>query len=194
MQQTINNLAKAFVGESQARNRYAMYSKVAKNEGYEQIAAIFLETAEHEREHAKQVFKMIQELKSGSSEDLSELKIESGVPTVLGTTAENLKAAIAGEHYETTTMYPEFAEIAKSEGLAAVATRLGFIGKAETHHEERYVKMLAVVESGTVFNKSEEVWWYCRECGYAHFGKQPPEQCPACNHAKAFYQLMCENY
>jgi len=194
MTKTIINLAKAFVGESQARNRYTMYAKAAKLEGFEQIAGIFLETAEHEREHAKQLFKMIQELKAGASEDLSEIKIEAGVPTVLGTTAENLKAAIAGEHYETTTMYPEFAETAKSEGLTQIAARLSFVGKAETHHEERYSKLLAAVEAGTVFNKPEEVWWYCRECGYAHFGKQPPEKCPSCDHGQSFYQLMCENY
>lgn len=194
MQKTIINLAKAFVGESQARNRYTSYSKVAKKEGYEQLAAIFLETADQEREHAAQLFKMIQELKAGATDDLSEIKIEAGVPTVLGTTAENLKAAIAGEHYETTIMYPEFAETAKSEGLSQIATRLSFIGKAETHHEERYTKLLTVVEAGTVFKKEEEVWWYCRECGYAHFGKQPPEKCPSCDHEKSFYQLMCENY
>jgi rubrerythrin len=194
MSETINNLAKAFVGESQARNRYTMYAKAAKKEGFEQIAGIFLETADQEREHAAQLFKMIQELKATASEDLGEIKIEAGVPTVIGTTAENLKAAIAGEHYETTTMYPEFAETAKNEGLSQVATRLSFIGKAETHHEERYAKLLAVVEAGTVFKKEEEVWWYCRECGYAHFGKQPPEKCPSCDHEKSFYQLMNENY
>ena len=194
MIKTIENLAKAFVGESQARNRYTMYSKVAKKEGFEQIAGIFLETADQEREHAAQLFKMIQELKTKSNENLSEIKIEAGVPTVYGTTVENLKAAIEGEHYETSAMYPEFAETATSEGLAQIATRLSFIGKAEAHHEGRYAKLLSVLEAGTVFKKEEEVWWYCRECGYAHFGKQPPEKCPSCDHEKGFYQLMSENY
>ncbi len=191
---TIENLAKAFVGESQARNRYTMYSKAAKKEGFEQIAAIFLETADQEREHAAQLFKMIQELKAEAGGDLSEIKIEAGVPTAYGTTAENLRAAIAGEHYETTSMYPEFAETAKTEGFGQIASRLGFIGKAEAHHEERYGKLLAVVESGAVFKKEAEVWWFCRECGYAHFGKQPPEKCPSCDHEKGFYQVMSENY
>jgi len=194
MSETIKNLCKAFIGESQARNRYTMYSKVAKKEGFEQIAEIFLITADNEREHAAKVFAEIQDLKAISKEDLSTIKVEAEAPTVYGTTAENLKAAIAGEHYENTTMYPEFAAKAKEEGFDKTAARLTAIGQAEVHHEERYQKLLKVVEDGTVFKKDEDVWWYCRECGYMHFGKQPPEKCPSCDHVQAFYQIKCEEY
>ena len=194
MLKTIENLAKAFVGESQARNRYTMYSKVAKKEGFEQIAEIFLITADQEREHAAQLFKEIQELKKMSDQQLSALKVEAEVPTIYGTTAENLQSAIDGENYEHTQMYPEFAEIAESEGFVKIGARLRAIAKAEEHHEERYQKLLNQVKAGTVFKKEEEVWWVCRECGYVHFGKEAPEECPSCNHARAFYQLKCEEY
>ena len=130
MKKTIENLAKAFIGESQARNRYTFYSKVAKKEGYEQIAEIFLITAENEREHASWLFKLINELKQKSGEDFSEIKVETVAPTVFGTTAENLKAAIAGENYEYTKMYPEFADIAEKEGFPEIAKRLRVIAKA----------------------------------------------------------------
>jgi len=194
MSKTIENLAKAFVGESQARNRYTMYSKIAKKEGFEQIAEIFLITADNEREHAAKIFGEIQELKKLSDEDLSALKIEAEVPTVYGTTAENLKAAIAGENYEHVTMYPEFAATAEDEGYPKIAARLKAIATAEEHHEERYMKLLKQVEAGTVFKKDKEVWWVCRECGYVHFGKEALEECPSCNHARAFYQLKCEEF
>lgn len=194
MSKTIENLAKAFVGESQARNRYTMYSKVAKKEGFEQLAEIFLITADNEREHAAKIFAEIQELKKLSDEDLSAIKVEAEVPTIYGTTAENLKAAIAGENWEHTTMYPEFAEAADEEGYPKIAERLRSIAKAEEHHEERYIKLLKQVEAGTIFKKDEDVWWVCRECGYVHFGKEAPEECPSCNHARAFYQLKCEEY
>ncbi|MEM5794355.1 MAG: ferritin family protein [Candidatus Aenigmatarchaeota archaeon] len=194
MKKTIENLAKAFVGESQARNRYTFYSKVAKKEGFEQIAEIFLITAENEREHASWLFKLINELKKKSKEKIEEIKVEASVPTTLGSTAENLKAAIAGENYEYTKMYPEFAEIAEKEGLKEIAKRLRAIAIAEKHHEERYKKILAEVEKGTVFKKEKEVWWVCRECGYVHFGKEPPERCPSCDHERSFYQLKCEEY
>lgn len=194
MQKTIANLAKAFIGESQARNRYTFYSKAAKEEGFEQIAAIFAETADQEKEHAKQLFKMINELKKESQEDLTEIKVEAVVPTIFGNTVDNLKAAIAGEHYENTIMYPEFAAAALEEGLTKVATRLKMIAKAEEHHEERYLKIVKEVEAGTVFKKDKEVWWVCRECGYVHFGVQPPEKCPACDHQRSYYQLKCEEY
>ncbi len=194
MSETIKNLAKAFVGESQARNRYTMYAKVAKKEGFEQIAEIFLITADQEREHAAKLFSEIQELKKMSNEDLSALTVEAEVPTVYGTTAENLKAASAGENYEYQTMYPEFANIAEQEGYPKIAARLRAIAIAEKHHEERYLKLLKEVEAGTVFKKEEEVWWVCRECGYVHFGKEAPQECPSCNHAQAFYQLKCETY
>lgn len=192
--ETLKNLAKAFVGESQARNRYTFYSKVAKKEGYEQIAEIFLITAENEREHASWLFKLINELKQKYSLELPEIKIEAVVPTVYGTTIENLKAAIAGENYEYTIMYPDFAKIAAQEGFEEISKRLEAIAQAEKHHEERYKKLLKEVEAGTVFKKEKEVWWVCRECGYVHFGTEPPEKCPSCDHARSFYQIKCEEY
>jgi len=194
MKRTIENLVKAFIGESQARNRYTFYSKVARQEGFEQIAEIFLITAENEKEHASWLFRLINELKKQTDEDLSEIKVEVTAPTVLGTTAENLRAAIAGENYEHTKMYPEFASVAEEEGLREIAERLRAIAVAEKNHEERYRKRLAEVEAGTVFKKEKEVWWVCRECGYVHFGNEPPEICPSCSHPRSFYQVMCEEY
>jgi rubrerythrin len=194
MEETIKNLAKAFIGESQARNRYTFYAKVAKKEGFEQIAEIFLLTAENEREHASWLFKLINELKNKSKVNIDVLNVEAEVPTNFGTTADNLKAAIAGENYEHTKMYPEFADIAEKEGLHEIAERLRAIAVAEKHHEERYKKLLKEVEVGTVFKKDKEVWWVCRECGYVHFGKEPPEVCPSCGHTKSFYQVKCEEY
>jgi rubrerythrin len=194
MPETIKNLTKAFIGESQARNRYTFYSKVAKKEGFEQIASIFLITADNEKTHAKRLFEHINELKKRSKEDLDEIDVEAKAPTVYGNTVENLEAAIAGEHYEYSEMYPEFAEAAEKEGLTDIAKRLKSIAKAEEHHEERYKKLLKEVEGGTVFKKDKEVWWVCRECGYVHFGTEPPAKCPACNHEKAYYQIKCEEY
>ena len=194
MKNTIKNLAKAFIGESQARNRYTFYAKIAKNEGFEQIAEIFLITTENEKEHASWLFKLINELKKQSNEKLDEIKVEAVAPTTLGSTLENLKAAIAGENYEYTKMYPEFADVAEKEGFPEIAARLRAIAKAEEHHEERYKKLLKEVEAGTVFKKKKEVWWVCRECGYVHFGKQPPEKCPSCDHERSFYQIKCEEY
>lgn len=193
MTETVQNLAKAFVGESQARNRYTFYASIAGKEGYEQIADIFRMTADNEREHASWLMKLINELKKSDS-GIDTIKIEAEVPTVLGTTADNIKAAIAGETYEFTEMYPGFADVADKEGLKEIATRLRHIAVAEKHHAERYTKLLKEVTAGTVFKKDKEVWWVCRECGYAHFGKTPPEKCPACGHAQAFYQLKCEEY
>jgi len=194
MEKTIENLTKAFIGESQARNRYTFYSKIAKKEGFEQIAEIFLITAENEKEHASWLFKLINELKKKSSEKLDKITVEAVAPTILGTTAENLKAAIDGENYEHTKMYPEFADVAEKENLPDIAKRLRAIAKAEEHHEERFKKLLKEVEARTVFKKEKEVWWVCRECGYIHFGKEPPEKCPSCNHEKSFYQIKCEEY
>lgn len=194
MKNTLENLAKAFIGESQARNRYTFYAKTAKNEGFEQIAGIFLITAENEKEHASNIFKLINELKRKSNEKLDEIKVEAISPTVLGSTAENLKAAIAGENYENTKMYPEFADAAEKEGFPEIAARLGAIAQAERHHEERYKKLLKQVEAGTFFKKDKDVWWVCRECGYIHFGKEPPEKCPSCGHQRSYFQLKCEEY
>lgn len=190
MKKTLQNLAKAFIGESQARNRYTMYGKVAKKEGFEQIAGIFFETAEQEREHAAQLFKLINKLKA----DDKDISVEALTPTTYGTTAENLASAIAGEHYENSEMYPEFARVAEEEGYPEIAQRLRAVAKAEEHHEERYQKILAQVKAGTIFKKDKEVWWVCRECGYQHSGVEAPEKCPSCDHERAFYQLKCEEY
>jgi len=191
MTKTIGNLIKAFIGESQARNRYSFYAKVARKEGFEQIAGLFLMTAENEKEHAKRLFEHIQEL---NEDKVGELKVETAAPTTYGNTVENLKAAIAGENYEHTQMYPEFAKIAEEEGLQDIANRLRAIAIAEKHHEERFQKLLKEVEAGTVFKKEKEVWWVCRECGYVHFGIEAPEKCPSCDHPRSFYEIKCEEY
>ena len=192
--ETLKNLGKAFIGESMARNRYSFYSKVALKEGFEQIGEIFLITAENERIHAKRLFEHIQELKGKESGKSQAMEVVAGVPMAFGGTAENLKAAIAGENYEHTKMYPEFAAVAEKEGFPKIAARMRAIAVAEKHHEERYKKLLKEVGSGTVFKKEKEAWWVCRECGYVHFGKEPPEKCPSCDHPKAFYQVKCEEY
>lgn len=194
MKETIKNLTKAFIGESQARNRYTFYAKVAQKEGFEQIAEIFRLTADNEKEHASWLFKLINELKVKSEENLDEIKVEVTAPTIFGTTTENLKAAIAGENYEYTEMYPEFASVAEKEGFPEIAQRLRAIARAEEHHEERYKQILKEVEAGTVFKKEKAVWWVCRECGYVHFGTEPPEKCPSCDHPRSFYQIKCEIY
>jgi len=194
MKQTIENLAKAFIGESQARNRYGFYSKAAKKEGFEQIAEIFILTADNEKEHASWLFKLINELKKKSDENLDEINVQAGVPTILASTAENLKSAIAGENHEHSKMYPQFADIAEKEGLPEIAQRLRSIAKAEEHHEERFKKVLKEVEAGTVFKKDKEISWVCRECGYVYFGKEAPGTCPSCAHPQSFYQVKCEEY
>ncbi len=194
MKETIRNLVKAFIGESQARNRYTFYAKIAQKEGFEQIAEIFLITADNEREHAKWLFRLINELKRKSSENLHEIKVEAVSPTILGNTVENLRAAIAGENYEYTQMYPEFADVAEKEGFSEIAKRLRAIAKAEEHHEERYKKLLNEVEGSTVFKKERKVCWLCRKCGYVHEGEEPPETCPSCSHLKNYFELKCEEY
>jgi rubrerythrin len=191
---TMENLAKAFAGESQARNRYTMYAKAARVDGFEQIAEIFLLTAENEREHAKWFFNMLNDLKARNGGKPDELTVEALVPTIIGKTAVNLKAAIAGENFEHTKLYPEFAATAEKEGYPAIAARIRAIMVAEQHHEERYRKLLKEVEAGTVFKKPKEVWWMCRECGYPHFGMEPPDKCPSCDHEETFYQIKCEEY
>lgn len=190
MTETLKNLTKAFIGESQARNRYTFYTKIAQNEGYEQIAEIFELTANQEKQHAKHLFKLISELK----ENAEDIMVEAGTPTTFGTTVENLKAAIGGENFEHTKMYPGFADTAEKEGYQNIANRLRAIAKAEEHHEERYQKVLSEISAGTVFKKKKKVWWVCRECGYMHFGITPPEECPSCDHAKAFFQIKNEEY
>ena len=192
MSKTLTNLAAAYVGESQARNRYNYYAKIAKKEGYEQISAIFAETEGQEKTHAKRLYEHIQELKKKEGKDT--LNIETEVPTVYGNTAVNLQAAIDGEHHEHSSMYPEFAKVAEAEGFTEIAKRLRSIAIAEKHHEQRYQKLLDQVKAGSVHKKAKKVYWVCRECGYLHEGTTPPEVCPACNHPKAYYQVQCENY
>ncbi|MCF7910415.1 rubrerythrin family protein [Candidatus Pacearchaeota archaeon] len=195
MEKTLKNLSMAFIGESQARNRYTYYAKIAKKEGYEQISSIFLETAEQEKIHAKRLFEHIQELKKELSKEVNaEIEVQAKAPTTYGKTIENLKSAISGENYEYTEMYPNFANIADEEGLPEIAARLRAIARAESHHEERYKKLLEQLEAGTIFKKSGEKIWVCRECGYVHEGKEPPEVCPSCDHPRAYYQLKCEEY
>ena len=194
MQKTIENLTKAFIGESQARNRYAFYAKIAKKEGWEQIAEIFLLTAENEREHAKWLFRLINELKKKNDENFDKIRVEADVPTILGNTRENLKSAIAGENYEHTKMYPEFANIAEKEGFPEIAKRLRAIAVAEKHHEERYKKLLKELENNTIFKKDKKVYWVCRKCGYIHEGTEPPEECPSCGHPKSYFEQACEEY
>lgn len=193
MKETLKNLTKAFIGESQARNRYTFYAKIAKKEGYEQIAEIFLLTADQEKVHAKRLFEHIQELKKelGNNE---EIIVEATAPTVYENTEKNLQAAIKGENYEHSTMYPEFAKIAEEEGLDKIAERLKSIAIAEKNHEERYLKLLEHVKNKTFFKRTEEKWWVCRECGYAFFGKEPPKECPSCDHPQSYYELKKEEY
>lgn len=174
--QTEKNLMAAFAGESQARNKYTYYASKAKKEGYEQIAAIFTETAENEKEHAKMWFKYLEggEIKS---------------------TAQNLKDAAAGENYEWTDMYKTFAEVAEKEGFAEIAAKFRLVGQVEKHHEERYLKLLENVEGDKVFeSKTGIVVWKCRNCGHIHVGEKAPELCPTCAHPKAYFEIEAVNY
>ncbi|MBN1575794.1 MAG: rubrerythrin family protein [Chitinispirillaceae bacterium] len=183
---TEQNLLKAFAGESQARNRYSFAASVAKKEGYEQIAAIFLETADNEKQHAKRFFRF---LEGGM------LEITAAYPAgVIGTTIENLKAAADGEHEEHSILYPEFARIAQEEGFPQVATQFNTTLKVEKHHEERYRMLLKNLEEKTTFKKKQSVKWICRECGYVHEGPEAPVSCPCCEHPQAFFQVLCDNY
>ncbi|NLD71992.1 MAG: rubrerythrin family protein [Chloroflexi bacterium] len=184
--QTEKNLLAAFAGESQARNRYTYFASVAKKAGYEQIAAIFLETAENEKEHAEMFFK---QLEGG------DLQIEAAYPAgVIGDTEANLEAAADGEQYEWTTMYKDFREIAEKEGFRRAAVVFEEIAEVEEQHEARYRKLLANVREGKVFERDEVVKWKCRNCGYVHEGKSAPKVCPACQHPQAYYELLAENY
>ena len=184
---TEQNLLKAFAGESQARNRYTMYAKAAQKEGLEQIAAVFLETADHERQHAKRFFKFLQG---------GVVEITAAYPTgpLEGTTAEHLAAAAAGEHEEWSDLYPAFADVAEQEGFKDVASAFRMVAKAETMHEERYRKLLDNVEKGLVFERPQPVRWMCRKCGYIHEGTKPPKVCPTCLHPQSYQQLFAENY
>ncbi|MBN2016020.1 rubrerythrin family protein [Candidatus Dojkabacteria bacterium] len=192
MKKTLENLTKAFIGESQARNRYTFYASIAKKEGYEQIAEVFQLTADQEKEHAKRLYELINKHKGGKG--TSEITVEAAAPLELRKTENNLEAAIKGENYEWTSMYPEFAKVAAKEGFKDIAKRLRAIAIAEKHHEERYSKLLRNIKTNTVFKRGKKVWWVCRECGYVHFGKQPPTVCPSCDHPRSFYQVKSENY
>lgn len=183
---TEKNLLAAFAGESQARMRYTFFASVAKKEGYEQISAIFTETAENEKEHAQLFFKL---LKGGMVE------ISAAFPAgVIGSTAENLRAAAEGEKHEWGTLYPNFAEIADEEGFADAARTFRMVAKVEAYHERRYRKLLANVEEGKVFKKDKPVMWKCRNCGYVFEGSETPERCPVCDHPRSYFELWCENY
>lgn len=183
---TEKNLLTAFAGESQARNRYSYFASQAKKEGYEQMAAIFLETANNEKEHAKVLFKLLEG---------GEVEIAAAFPAgIIGETKANLKAAADGERYENTKMYPGFAAVAKKEGLPEIAETLRRIAVAEAGHERRYLALLKNIEQGTVFKRDAKVVWICRNYGYLHEGTEAPAECPACKHAKAYFELQGENY
>jgi len=183
---TERNLLTAFAGESQARNRYTFFASQAKKEGYEQIAAFFLETADNEKEHAKRLFKFLEG---------GEVEISASFPAgIIGDTKVNLKNAAAGENYEHTIMYPEFAKIAVEEGFTEIAAVLKAIAVAEEAHEKRYLKLLENIEQGKVFLRGEKVRWKCRNCGYIHEGTAAPEICPACAHPQAYFELWGANY
>jgi len=183
---TEHNLLASFAGESQARNRYTYFASAAKKEGYEQIAAIFLETADNEKEHAKRFFKFLEG---------GEVEISASFPAgVIGDTAANLAAAAAGENLEWTKLYKEAGETARVEGFDEIAAIFKEIAEVEEQHERRYRKLLKNIKDNKVFKKDTIVKWKCRNCGYVHEGKEAPEQCPACAHPQSYYQLLCENY
>jgi rubrerythrin len=183
---TEQNLLKSFAGESQARNRYEFFASVARKEGYEQIANIFMETSLQEKEHAKRFFKF---LEGGVTE------ITAGYPAgIIGTTKENLKAAAEGEHEEWTDLYKQFAETAQEEGFPEIAVAYKMIAKVEAEHERRYLKLLQNVSEDLVFMKKGKVWWKCINCGYVYESEKALEKCPACLHPKSFMQVREDNY
>ena len=183
---TEKNLLAAFAGESQARNRYTFFASVAKKEGYEQISAIFKETADNEKEHAKVFFKHLQG---------GEVEIIAGYPAgVIGTTEKNLLAAAEGEKMEWGSIYPNFAKIAEEEGFPKVAQSFKEIGEVEEYHEKRYRKLLENVKKGNVFKKEKPTKWKCINCGYVHEGTEAPDICPACNHPQSYYEVWTEPY
>ncbi|MGB9804388.1 rubrerythrin [Desulfofundulus sp.] len=183
---TEKNLVTAFAGESQARNRYTYFASQAKREGYEQIAAIFLETADNEKEHAKRLFKFLEG---------GEVEITAAFPSgVIGDTLTNLKSAAAGENHEHIQMYPEFARVAEEEGFPEIAAVFRAIARAEVGHEERFRELIANLEQGRVFKRDRKVTWRCRNCGYLHEGTEPPEVCPACEHPRGYYEVYCGCY
>ncbi|MFA5069495.1 MAG: rubrerythrin family protein [Candidatus Omnitrophota bacterium] len=183
---TEKNLLASFAGESQARNRYTYFAGIAKKAGYEQIAAIFLETAENEKEHAKRFFKYLEG---------GDVQIQAVYPAgIIADTAQNLAAAANGENEEWTKLYKNAEEEALKEGFEEIAAQFKEIAEVEEEHEKRYRKLLKNVKENTVFRKPNVVKWKCRNCGYVHEGKQSPEKCPACLHPQAYYEVLCENY
>ena len=183
---TEKNLLTAFAGESQARNRYTFFASQARKEGYIQIANIFSETADNEKEHAKRLFKFLEG---------GEVEITAVFPAgVIDTTVANLKASAAGENYEHTQMYPRFAKIAEEEGFPEIATVFRSIAIAEKEHEKRFLKLAKNIEEGTVFKKSEKVLWKCTNCGFIFEGTEPPEKCPACAHPGEYFEVLAENW
>jgi len=183
---TEKNLLAAFAGESQARNRYTYFASAARKEGYEQISAIFLETAENEKEHAKLFFNL---LKGG------DVEIIAAYPAgVIGNTADNLKAAAAGENLEWTKLYQDFADVARKEGFTEVYETFTNVAKVEKFHEARYISLLKNVKEGKVFKKDSSVKWHCRNCGYVFEGKEVPDKCPVCKHPRAHFEILAENY
>jgi len=183
---TEKNLLASFAGESQARMRYTYFASKAKKEGYEQISAIFTETADNEKEHAEIFFKYLEG---------GDVEISASYPAgVIGSTAENLLSAAEGEKMEWGTLYPDFADVAEKEGFPEIAKSYREIAKVESYHERRYRKLLENIKSGRVFKRDKVVKWKCRNCGYVHEGTEPPEVCPACKHPKAYYELWVENY
>ena len=183
---TEQNLLKAFAGESQARNRYTYFASLARKEEYEQIAAIFQETADNEKEHAKVFF---EHLEGG------DVEIIAAYPAgIIKNTKENLDHAAAGENLEWTTLYADFEKIARDEGFSEIADSFKDIASVEKFHESRYRKLSASLQDGTVFKKQEGTKWHCRNCGYIHEGKEAPQECPACKHPRAYYELLAENY
>lgn len=184
--QTEKNLITAFAGESQARNRYTYYASKAKKEGYVQIADIFEETAQHEKEHAKRLFKFFEG---------GEVQVNASFPAgTIGSTLENLKASSGGEQHEHTHMYPEFARVARLEGFEAVAMVLEAIAVAERQHEKRFLQLAANISAGRVFKRDHAVNWRCRNCGYVHEGSEAPTTCPACAHPQSHFELLAENW
>ena len=184
--QTEKNILTAFAGESQARNRYTYFASQAKKEGYVQISDIFTETADQEKEHAKRLFKLLEG---------GEVEVVAAFPAgVIGTTPDNLKEAAAGENYECTQMYPGFAKTAEAEGFQEIADIFMAIAVAEKQHEKRYLALAANVVNGWVFKKKNPVVWRCRNCGYLHEGSSAPEECPACAHPQAHFELLGENW
>ncbi len=187
---TEKNLLTSFAGESQARNRYTYYAKVAKNEGYVQISKIFEETANEEKEHAKRFFKFLQE-----AGDYHGVEISYEFPSgPLGTTEENLRAAAEGEKHEFSTMYPGFADIAEEEGFKNIAHVWRMIAKAETWHHDRYIKLAQNIADDKVFKRDSVIKWRCGNCGYIHTGETPPEKCPACDHSRAYFKIHNEPF